>query len=167
MLDEKFSIRKLDDSHQRQGFVCGEETLDEYIKKYASQDYKRHVTTIYILNDEIKNKVAGYYSLSSTSIELSALSDFAKKNLPRYPLLPAILLGRFAIDIHYQRKGWGEILLIHALKLSYQVSHEVASCAVVVDAINDTAFAFYQKHKFIPIVNNRLYLPMQAIEKLI
>ena len=70
-----------------------------------------------------------------------------------------------AIDIYYQRKGLGELLLVNALKRSLDLSQNVASFAVVVEEANDIAFTFYQKHGFISMINNKLYLPMRLIEK--
>ena len=165
MLHETFSIRKLDELHQKHAFVCDVTMLDDYIQKYAAQDSKRHVAMTYILNDELKNKMAGYYTLSSTSVELADLSDLAKKNLPRYPLLPATLLGRLAIDIDYQRQGLGEILLMDALKRTSEVSQKVASFAVIVEAIDVAAANFYQKYGFVFLTSNKLYLPMKLIDK--
>lgn len=167
--NNKYSISKLDKTHQRQKFSCGIELLDGYLHKRAGQDYRRHVSITYILNDIEQNHVAGYYTLSSTSIELKDLSDNLKSKLPQYPLLPATLIGRLAVDLNYQKQTLGEILLIDALKRAYQHTNEIASVAVVVDAINDNAIKFYEKYGFIPIQSNRskLYLPTGSISKLL
>ncbi len=166
MLHENFTIRKLEEFYQKKVFSCGVKILDDYIQKYASQDNKRHVAMTYVLLDEEKNKIAGYYTLSSTSIEFLNLSDLAKKNLPPYPLLPATLLGRLAIDIHYQHNNLGKHLLLDALKRALEVSQKIASFAVIVDAVDESAANFYKKYAFIPLINNRLYLPMKVIERI-
>lgn len=166
MLHEKFSIRKLDNSHQKNTFTCGVKMLDDYIQKFARQDNKRHVAMVYVLSDDKENKIAGYYSLSSTSIELLNLPEFARKNLPPYPLLPATLLGRLAVDNHYQHKKIGKFLLLDALKRSFEVSQDVASFAVVVEAINESAANFYQKYGFTFLEKNRYYLPMKSIKEI-
>ena len=165
MLYENFSIRKLDALHQKHVFTCGVKMLDDYIQKIAKQDNKRRVAAIYVLLDEDKNKIAGYYSLSSTSIELLSLSDSMKKNLPPYPLLPATLLGRLAIDLDYQCKKLGKFLLLDALKRACEVSQGVASFAVVVEAINESAANFYKKYGFIHLEENKFYFPMKCIEE--
>jgi ribosomal protein S18 acetylase RimI-like enzyme len=167
--NNKYSISKLDKTHQRQKFSCGIELLDDYLHKRAGQDYRRHVSITYILYDIEQNHVAGYYTLSSTSIELMDVSDKLKSKLPQYPLLPATLIGRLAVDLNYQKQTLGEILLIDALKRAYQHTNEIASFAVIVDAINDNAIKFYEKYAFVPVQSNKskLYLPMESIGKLL
>ena len=77
----------------------------------GQDDHHRHVSITYILNDNEQNQVAGYYTLSSTSIELTDLSDELKSKLPQYPLLPATLIA-LAVDLNYQKQTLGEVLLI-------------------------------------------------------
>ncbi len=166
MQNKRYSIRRLDELHQRNSFSCGIKVLDNYIHHFATQDKKRNIAITYVLNDEEENKIAGYYSLSSTSIECSGLPDLIIKKLPRYPLLPATLIGRLALDVNYQPKGLGEVLLFDALKRVSETSETVASLAVVVDAINETAASFYQKYGFLPLASAKLFLPMHLINKL-
>ncbi|KTC91775.1 GNAT family N-acetyltransferase [Legionella cincinnatiensis] len=167
--NKKYSISRLDKIHQKEKFSCGIDLLDNYLHKQATQDYHRHISVTYILNDKESNQVAGYYTLSSTSIELADLPDKLKSKLPQYPLLPATLIGRLAVDLNYQKQTLGEVLLIDALKKAYQNTNEVASIAVAVDAINDSAINFYKKYGFLPMLSNgsKLYLPMKTIEKLL
>lgn len=166
MLHENFSIRKLDALHQKNKFTCGVAILDDYIQKVAKQDNKRHVAMIYILSDDEENKIAGYYSLSSTSMELLKLPESVKKNLPPYLSLPATLLGRLAIDLQYQHKKLGKFLLLDALKRAFEVSQHVASFAVIVEAINESAANFYLKFGFIFLEKNKYYFPMKSIKEL-
>lgn len=89
---------------------------------------------------------------------------------PRYPLAPVILLGRLAIDRTYQGQGLGEMLLFNALRRAHDIGTEqIAATAVVVDALNDRARAFYEQHKFqrFPDDAYRLILPMQTIGRLV
>jgi hypothetical protein len=81
--NNKYSFSRLDKTHQRQKFSCGIELLDDYLHKRAGQDCRRHISITYILNDNETNQVAGYYTLSSTSIELMDLSDKLKSKLPQ------------------------------------------------------------------------------------
>ncbi|HHF7367442.1 TPA: GNAT family N-acetyltransferase [Legionella bozemanae] len=167
--NKKYSISSLNQTHQRQKFSCGMDLLDNYLHKQATQDYRRHISVTYILNDNENNQVAGYYTLSSSSIELTDLSDNLQSKLPQYPLLPATLIGRLAVDLKYQKQTLGELLLIDALKRSYQNAIEIASIAVIVEAINDNAIKFYKKYGFVPILSNesKLYLPIKSIGKLL
>ena len=110
-----------------------------------------------------KQHIAGYYTLAATAIQLTDLPDVIIRKLPKYPLIPATLLGRLAIDKNYQNQGLGTFLLFDALQRSK--NNEVASMAVVVDAKNDQAKAFYEYHQFIPFSSQplKLYLPMATI----
>jgi predicted GNAT family N-acyltransferase len=154
--------------HNRSDFSCGKESLDNYIHKQASQDLKRRVATVFVLVDEPNSDVLAYYTLSSYTIDVSALDESFSKNLPRYPYLPATLLGRLAVDQRQKGERFGELMLINALRKSLEVSTQVASLAVVVDALDETALNFYLKYGFQSFAQDpmRLYLPMKTTEEL-
>ena len=118
--------------------------------------------------DEPDVKILAYYTLSSYSIEIENLADDFAKKLPRYPLLPAILLVRLAVDSNHQGQGLGEIMLLDALKLSLDSSRHIGSVAVVVEALDQDALAFYKKYNFQQFKQKpmALYLPIKTIEKL-
>lgn len=110
--------------------------------------------------------IAGYYTLSSTSMQIAELpADIARK-LPRYPLVPATLLGRLAVDRRHQRKGYGRYLLADALYRACR--SEIASFAVVVDAKDEGARRFYERESFLPMLDQpmKLFRPMADIEQL-
>jgi predicted GNAT family N-acyltransferase len=155
--------------HIRAGFCCGETSLDTYLHQQASQDLKRRVSTIFVLTAQPEMIVLGYYTLSSYTIQTTALEQKLAQRLPPYPALPATLLGRLAVDRRHSGNGWGELLLIDALKRSLGASQQVASLAVIVDALNERVVNFYQKYGFIVFRQEplKLYLPMKSIEKLL
>ena len=163
-----YKIDLLEKKHNRAHFSCGIEELDNYLKHQASQDVKRDVAAVYVLTEERSSDALGYYTLSSTIIPLDDLPGSQAKRLPKYPNLPAILIGRLALDRRCQSKGYGEILLANALKRSLELSKAMGSMAVVVDAINDDAKSFYQHFGFISFqdLHNRLFIPMKIIRKL-
>lgn len=167
-LISRFVIEKLSAKHNRKSFSCGIEALDDYIKKQATQDERRHIAVTYILHDKQENKVAGFYSLASTTIEAQHLSEEVTRKLPNYPLIPATLIGRLAIDQYAQGNQLGEILLMDGLHRSYESSKAVASFAVVVEAINKKAVSFYKKYGFIDLATDKklLYMAMKAIKEL-
>ena len=160
-------IIPLTKAHKRDNFSCGLEPLDRYLKTQASQDVKRSIAAPFVCtaNDD---SVIGYYTLSSFSVELSTLPASQIKKLPKYPIVPATLLGRLAVHQNYHGQGLGEHLLMDALARSHKISAEIASYAVIVDAKNDVAITFYQTYGFIsfPEYPNRLFLTMKQVAKL-
>jgi GNAT superfamily N-acetyltransferase len=116
----------------------------------------------------IASLLCGYYTLSAFSIELAALPSDIAKQLPRYPVVPATLLGRLAVDSRFHGLKLGAFLLMDALQRAYQQADHIASAAVVVDAIDDEARRFYLHFDFLtfPEHQDRLFLPMRTIVEL-
>jgi GNAT superfamily N-acetyltransferase len=110
--------------------------------------------------------IAGFYTLSASAVKLADLPADVTRKLPRYPLIPATLLGRLAVDRRYQGNGYGRFLLADALYRA--VRSEVASFAVIVDAKDESARRFYERESFLPFPDQpmKLFLPMADIEKL-
>lgn len=162
-----YIIEPLSSQHNRDDFCCGIKALDFYLKKQAGQDMRRFLTAIFVLQDLQQQRIVGYYTLAATAIQLADLPDSLIRKLPKYPLLPAILLGRLAIDERYQSQGLGTFLLFDALYRSK--NSEIVSMAVVVDAKDEQAKAFYEYHQFISFPSQplRLYLPMATILKML
>ena len=162
----KFRIEQLGRQHDRQNFNCGIDSLDRYFHNQAGQDLRNKVAVTFLLLKE--DIIAGYYTLSNTSILLSEFPAAVQKRLPKYPVIPDTLIGRLARDMQFRAEGIGEILLIDALKRSLLLSHQIASFATVVEAENTYALQFYLNYKFIQFASrtNHLYLPMSSIEKL-
>lgn len=111
--------------------------------------------------------VIGYYTLSAYAIRPGDLPDRIARKLPRYPNLPATLIGRLAVDKRHHRKGFGEELLMDALKRSLESTSRIGSVAVVVEAENEGAIEFYRTYGFIqfPGAPHKLFLPMQTIRE--
>jgi len=164
-----YAVEPLSKEHDILGFNCGVKELDIYLKERASQEVKKKITAVYVLHRKDSKKIIGYYTLSSFSIELINLPDEIKKKLPKYPLLPASLIGRLAVDRKFQGKKIGTHLLIDALIRSYRLSKEIGSFAVIVDAKNEITKKFYKKYGFKQFRKKslKLYLSMNTIEKLI
>lgn len=161
-----YTIELLNAGHNRADFQCGTEALDRYLREQASQDLRRYVATPLVLHDVNANLIAGYYTLAATSIQVEDLPEALRARLPRYPIVPAILLGRLAVDERYQGQGLGAFLLVDALRRS--LMSEIAAIAVVVDAKDEQAQAFYEHHGFTLFpgqLRRRLYLPMTLIAR--
>jgi predicted GNAT family N-acyltransferase len=110
----------------------------------------------------------GYYTLSNNSIPLNSFSEQIKKKLPNaYTSIPTTLLGRLAIDNKYQGKGIGKILLIDALKRSYENAKSIGSFAVVVDPIDKNAECFYEKYDFIKLPDSKkMFITTKTLKEL-
>jgi GNAT superfamily N-acetyltransferase len=164
----KYRIERLDKKHNKNLFSCGTEALDRYLKIQASQDNKKNVAITYVLTQQDSDDVSGFYTISSIGIFPGELpADLAKK-LPRYPVLPGILLGRLAVDADMKGNKIGAFLLMDALKRSLAVSHQIGIVAIIVDAKDVTAVNFYKHFGFIPFPANdhRLFLPIGTIKGL-
>jgi len=154
--------------HDRAAFSCGKPELDRYLREQAGQEVRRKVTAAFVAVVPETGAIAGYYTLSALSLLLKDLPPDAARRLPRYPEVPATLLGRLALDRHHRRKRLGEFLLMDALRRSLDVTANIGSVAVVVDALDDEACAFYEHFDFIrfPQHSTRLFLPMATITRL-
>jgi GNAT superfamily N-acetyltransferase len=163
--EEKLRIEPLASSHDRSGFESGVEPLDRYLRTQASQDARKNMAAPFVLL-LADGTIAGYYTLSSTSVQLAELPAQTVRKLPRYPLVPATLLGRLAVDRRQQGKGYGRFLLADAL---YRAARsEIASFAVIVDAKDDSARRFYERESFLALPDQpmKLFRPMADIRRL-
>ena len=142
--------------------------LDNYLKKQANQDIKRKLSACFVLNDEETNLLKGYYTLANNSIPQNLIPTEFRKKLPKsYISIPTTLLGRLAIDNRFQGKGIGMLLLIDALKRSYEISKSIGSFAVIVDPLDKDAEKFYNKYGFINLPDSgKMFLPMNTIKTL-
>lgn len=166
-MPDKFKIEPLGKNHDRTAFSCGKDPLDRYIKNQAGQAVTKNLAAIFILTPDGK-KIAGYYTLSSYSVELDEVPEEIARKLTRMREIPATLLGRLARSIEFRGQGIGEVLLVDALKKALQNSAHVASWAVIVEAKDEEAAEFYKRFGFIPFPTrqNRLFLPMNTIRKM-
>jgi GNAT superfamily N-acetyltransferase len=165
---ESYRVELLGRQHDRTAFSCGVDALDRYFQQQAGQDQRRSVAIPYVLVDVATGRVAGYYTLSTFSIVPERLPEALVRKLPRYDVLPAILVGRLAVDQRYRGQRLGGALLIDALRRCLGISREVGAIGVVVDAKDDSARSFYEHYGFIRLPDQPycLFLPMTLVEKL-
>jgi GNAT superfamily N-acetyltransferase len=160
-VDWPYRIETLTGQHDRKRFCCGIAPLDRYFRDQVTQDIRRRVTTCYVAVADETNDVAGYYSLAAGSIPLNELPDTLGKKLPRYPSVPVARLGRLAVDQAHQGRQVGIGLLWDATARAMRA--DMGVFAVVVDAKDDRAEAFYRKHGFLAFGGARqLILPLKA-----
>jgi ribosomal protein S18 acetylase RimI-like enzyme len=163
----QYRIERLADKHDRAAFSCGVEALDRYLQRQAGQDVSRHVAAAFVVTPDGKT-IAGFYTLSAHVLNLGELPESLAKRLPRYPTVPATLLGRLAVSIDFRGQGIGELLLLDAFKRVLANTQEVGATALVVDAKDQRAREFYLRHDFIPLPSqpNRLFYTVKTMEKL-
>ena len=163
-----FRIELLSGAHDRTRFVSGSAPLDRYFREQASQDIKRRIATGFVAVGVGTQEIAGFYTLTATSVALDNLSPEIVRKLPRYPVVPAALLGRLAVSQNFQGKGLGAALLADALLRTARA--ELGVFAMLVDAKDEAAQRFYERHGFtlLPGEARRLVLPiataLRAIE---
>ena len=146
----------------RKTFLSNVPALDSYFREQLSQDLKSRVTTCLVATDP-QGMIIGFYTLAASGVSLADLPDEATRKLPRYPLVPVIRMGRLAIDHRFQGQGYGGILLADAKARA--IHSGVGAFAMVVDAKDQAAGAFYKHHGFIPFLNEPLtfYFPLANV----
>jgi hypothetical protein len=146
--------------HDRVGFSCGVPALDDWFRQRAGQDEKRNVARVFVAIDD-RYGIAGFYSLSAFTLALPDLPPEQARRLPRYDAIPAALIGRLARDVRTKGEGVGELLLADAVRRILGASRSLAVYAVVVDAKDEKAAAFYRAFGFAPFPTrpDRLFMP--------
>ncbi len=159
-----FVIVPLPPELDRRSFRSGVEALDRYFRELAPQDIKRRLAGCFVALDDA-NEIAGFYTLAATSLPLDQLPAELTKRLPRYPVIPAMLMGRLAIASKHQDKGLGRALVADALLRTD--GFRIGAFALVVDAKDARAAAFYERNGFarIPDEDRRMFLPIATALK--
>ncbi len=169
-------IEALGGHHDRAAFTCGVAVLDDYLRRQASQDQLRKFSACHVAVDAAVDAsatagtptpVLGYYTLSSYVIRSGALPAEITRRLPRYPMMPAALLGRLAVASSHRGMGLGEHLLIDVLHRVLRLSEDIAIHAIVVDALDSTATDFYASYDFEPFAGEplRLFRPLATVAR--
>lgn len=144
-------------NHDRQGFSCGEPSLDTYIQRFAAQNYRRGVATTHVLidssaatRDRGKRTILGFYALSAAQLHLSNLAATDRQKLPKYPV-PAVRMGQLAVATTQRGQGIGELLLADAVKRSLRAREtHLGAVVMIVEALDTQAAAFYRHFGFTP-----------------
>ena len=163
-MKERFVIEPLG-AHDRSAFACGTPLLDRYLREQASQDVKRLMANCFVAVTVATTRIAGYYTLAATSVPANDLPTEVRKRLPRYPVLPAALVGRLAVDRDFHRLGLGGALIADAaLRV---LNGDVKAFALIVEAKDDNAFGFYRHLGFHPFAGRplSLFLPVGTAKK--
>ena len=158
----------LDAQQDRKQFSCGTPALDSYFQNQVSQDVKRRVASCFVAL-AADDSVAGFYTLAATSVALVDLPASNAKKLPRYPLVPAVRMGRLAVSSVHRGLGLGLGAALLANALQRTASADIAAYAFVVDAKDSQAARFYAHHGFIslPDAALTLFLPLASVATLV
>ncbi len=167
----QFITTPLASHHDRAAFTCGTPSLDNYLRDRDTPDAKGLSTITFVLIDETDQRtIQGYYSLSSTSVELGAIpSDIVKKlRISKHRVISGTLIGRLAVSTTLQGRGVGGMLLFDAIKRAYVAAQQVGSALIIVHALDEDAERFYKPYGFIAFadVAQGLYLPTATVAQL-
>jgi predicted N-acetyltransferase YhbS len=146
MVSKPESLRR---THDVSAFDCGKAPLTSWLKKYALQSQSSgHTKTMVVTEDD--NVVIGYYTYNVISVEHEdSTPERVTKGLAKHSI-PVFLIARLALDSKYQGQGLGSRLLRHALNGAAAITDTVPIRAIIVDAIDDDAKAFYRSFDFEP-----------------
>jgi GNAT superfamily N-acetyltransferase len=160
-----FRFEPLGSQHDRKSFRCGEEALDRYLQTQATQDIRRNIANCFVAVEIATGQVAAYYTLSAASMPLVDLPPEYIENLPRYPTLPAVRIGRLAVDQRFHGRGLGTAILADAGRRTMRAA--AAAFALLVEAKNDHAVAFYRRQGFRALVSRprALFLSIATMQK--
>ena len=159
-MSARFVIEPLTKAHQRSIFTCGNDRIDHYFRESVTQDVKRKYAACFVARDIATDRVAGFYTLSSSNVPLDEVPEPLAKKLPRYPTVPAVLIGWLGRHTDYAGQGLGEALLYDAVKTV--ATAPIGAHAIFADAIDDKAAAFYAAFGFTPLIGrpHTLFLPI-------
>ena len=148
--------------HDRGQFSSGNEAIDAYFRTRISQDVRRNYAKAFVLIEKETEKVAGFYTLSATNIPLGEVRDEVARKLPRYPVIPAALIGWLGRDVQFKGQDVGGILIRDAIVRAAR--SDLGAHAICADAIDESARQFYLRFQFEPFESrpNSLFLPMAA-----
>lgn len=158
----RFTIEPLSKAHDRSHFTCGNSRIDSYFRETVSQDVRRRYASCFVASEVATSQVAGFYTLSSSNVPLNEVPEPLAKKLPRYPSIPAVLIGWLGRHKDYAGLGLGEALLFDAIRTV--ATAPIGAHAIFADAIDDGAASFYRAFGFTPLIERprALYLPIRT-----
>jgi GNAT superfamily N-acetyltransferase len=153
------SITLLLDTHDREGFDCGESSLDEFLRRYALQHMRKNVSRTWVLAEDAE--ILAYITLCLGEILRTDIPPGTQRRLPHHAI-PVLRIARLATATQHQGKGHATRLLVDALQKAVIISSVAGLHAIEVHALNNTAEAFYSSFGFRSLVdsNHHLYLPL-------
>ena len=151
--------------HDREAFDCGEEPLNEFLRRYARKSHEVGGAKTFVAIDDTDGKtILGFYSLGPASIEYTRTPDIVKRGLGRYDV-PGFRLARLAVSLQHQGKGLGGQLLLASGHRCLRAAAEVGGVVLVIDAKNEDVAAWYARYGALPLDDAplTLMLPLATI----
>jgi GNAT superfamily N-acetyltransferase len=152
--------------HDQAAFDCGEEALNEFLRRYARKSHELGGAKIFLAIDDSDGKtILGFYSLSPASVEFARTPDIVKRGLARHDV-PAFRLARLAVDRRAQGRGLGGQLLLAAGRRCLAAAEEVGVVALLIDAKNERVARWYASYGALPMMDAplTLLLPLQTVQ---
>jgi len=165
-MSNPFFVDPLDARHNRKNFNCGESVLNDYLNRYARQNMTIGSSRTYVATQPDSNQICAYFTLSAGAVAISDFPEDVRKGWPR--LVPAVHLGRFAVDVNFQGQQLGRSLLDAVFQKSLQAANVLGIVVVEVWALNENARRFYEKFQFQPLLDDpfHLYLSLETVREL-
>jgi predicted N-acetyltransferase YhbS len=153
--------------HDRNAFDCGTVDQNQYLKQQARQDADKRLSRTFVLVGEEEAQICAYYTLTPSFIDFEEMPT--EKRLSRYPA-PVTLLAQLAVDVRFQKRGLGELLLFDVMARSAEIARHTGQFAVILDAREDNLIEFYAQYGFVRASSSehprRMYLKMSVIQAL-
>jgi GNAT superfamily N-acetyltransferase len=151
--------------HDRRSFDCGDQDLNVYLSRYARQNHEGGGARTFVAVDAgEERRVLGYYSISPASVRSDRVPPEFAQGRGGYPL-PVYLVARLAVDLSVQGQGLGRRLLFDAGARAITVAREVGGSALLIDAKNQRAAAWYMRFGASPLLDEplSLLLPLTVV----
>ncbi|MGD0903952.1 MAG: GNAT family N-acetyltransferase [Terracidiphilus sp.] len=152
--------------YDREAFDCGEEALNEFLRRHARKSHELGGSKTFLAIDESDGKtVLGYYTLSSASLTFERTPESLRRGLARHDV-PVFRLARLAVDRTRQGQGLGGQLLLAAGRRCLRAAAEVGGVALLIDAKNERVAKWYASYGAVPLLDAPLILllPLRTIE---
>ena len=150
-------ILPLAGNHNRQSFDCGRIELNNWLKQVARQHQDKGLSKTFVaVREEDPTGICGFYALTLAEIDRRFLPESYQKRLPLR--IPGVRLARLAVDVHFQKKGLGELLLVDAISRARRIHQDAGVVGLFVDALDEQASAFYRHYGFLAIPDHPLML---------
>lgn len=161
-------IELLNSSHDRQGFDCGNENLNQFLRQTARQHIQKGISRTFVLVDrEQPQVIVGFFTLSLCEVRAEKLPPRWSKKYP--PKVPGVKLARLAVAKARQRQGIGQILMVEAMQRAVTIANNAGVIGLFVDAKDKAAAGYYERYGFVRLEDSclEMFLPLSTIEQIL